>query len=105
MGDGFFNYQHVATTGATVISVNQAGLLHGIVFNQLATNAVTASTGLTTIFDSTTTAASTSPTVIGIIGVTAGIPEYIYDIQFKNGLTLQVGSGVTPIDITVCYRG
>ena len=104
MSDGFFNYAHVTTTGANVISVNGGGLLHGIVFNQLATNAVTASTGLTTIFDSTTTAASTSPTVIGIIGVTASAFEYLYDIEFKNGLTLQVGSGVTPIDITVSFR-
>ncbi len=104
MGDGFFNYQHVNSTGVQSISVNGAGLLHAIVFNQLATNAVTASTGLTTIYDSTTTAASTSPTVIGIIGIVAGIPEYVYDVQFKNGLTLQVGSGVTPLDITVAFR-
>jgi hypothetical protein len=104
LSEGFFNYQHVNSTGVNAISVNGAGLLHAIVFNQLATNAVTASTGLTTIYDSTTTAASTSPTVIGIIGQVAGIPEYIYDIQFKNGLTLQVGSGVTPLDITVAFR-
>ena len=104
LGNDYFNYQHVTTTGANVISINQAGILHAIVFNQLATNAVTASTGLTSIFDSTTTAASTSPTVIGIIGQVAGIPEYIYDLQFKNGLTLQVGSGVTPLDITVVFR-
>lgn len=104
MGEGIFNYAHVASTGVSTISISQAGALHSIVFNQLATNAVSASTGLTTIYDSTTTAASTSPTVIGIIGLVAGIPEYIYDIQYRNGLTLQVGSGVTPIDITVCYR-
>lgn len=104
MGEGFFNYFHVNSTGVQSISVNAAGLLHGIVYNQLATNAVTASTGLMTVYDSTTTAASTSPTVIGIVGVTAGIPEYIYDIEFKNGLTLQVGSGVTPLDITVAFR-
>jgi hypothetical protein len=104
LGDSLFNYAHVTTTGANVISINGGGALHSVVFNQLATNAVTASTGLTTIFDSTTTAASTSPTVIGIIGLVAGIPEYIYDLQFKNGLTLQVGSGVTPLDITVTFR-
>ena len=104
MGDGFFVYKHVNSTGVQSISISQAGLLHGIVFNQLATNAVTASTGLVTIYDSTTTAASTSPTVIGIIGVTAGIPEYIYDCEFMNGLTLQVGSGVTPLDISVVFR-
>ncbi len=104
MGDGFFNYAHVNSTGVNAISINGAGLLHAIVMNQLATNAVTASTGLTSIFDSTTTASSTAGTVIGIIGQVAGIAEYIYDLQFKNGLTLQVGSGVTPLDITVVFR-
>ncbi len=104
MSEGFFNYFHVNSTGVQSISVNAAGILHAIVFNQLATNAVTASTGLTSIYDSTTTASSTAGTVIGIIGQVAGIPEYIYDLQFKNGLTLQVGSGVTPLDITVVFR-
>ncbi len=104
MPEGFFHYKHVVSTGVTTIAVSQGGLLHGIVFNQLATNAVTASTGLTTIYDATTTAASTDASVIGIIGIVAGIPEYIYDVQFKNGLTLQVGSGVTPLDITVSFR-
>ena len=73
-------------------------------FNQLATNAVTGSTGLVTVYDSTTTASSTAASVIGIIGVTAGIPEYVYDCLFTTGLTLQVGSGVTPLDFTVIYR-
>lgn len=102
--EGFFHYKHVATTGVSTISISQGGLLHGIVFNQLATNAVTNSTGLATIYDATTTAASTDASVIGIIGIVAGIPEYVYDVQFRNGLTIQVGSGVTPIDITVAFR-
>ena len=104
MSDGFFVYKHINSTGVQSISISQAGLLHGLVFNQLATNAVTASTGLITIYDSTTTASSTAASVIGIVGVTAGIPEYIYDCEYMNGLTVQVGSGVTPLDFTVIYR-
>jgi hypothetical protein len=104
LSDGFFNAKHVTSTGATVVSVSGGGILHGIVYNQLATNAVTASTGLITIFDSTTTAASSAGSVIGIIGLTAGIPEYVYDCIYMNGLTIQVGSGVTPVDLTVIYR-
>lgn len=103
MGE-FFNAKHVTSTGVSSISVSGGGLLHGIVFNQLATNAVTASTGLITIYDSTTTAASTAASVIGIIGLTSGIPEYIYDVVFQNGLTLQVGSAVAPLDLTVTFR-
>lgn len=102
--EGFFHYKHINSTGVSTISISQAGLLHGIVFNQLATNAVTNSTGLATIYDATTTAASTDASVIGIIGIVAGIPEYVYDVQFRNGLTIQVGSGVTPLDITVAFR-
>jgi hypothetical protein len=104
LSDGFFNAKHVTSTGATVVSINPGGILHGIVYNQLATNAVTASTGLITVYDSTTTAASSAGSVIGIIGLTAGIPEYVYDCIFQNGLTIQVGSGVTPVDLTVLYR-
>ena len=104
MSDGFFNFKHVSGTGVSTISISQGGILHGIVFNQLATNAVTASTGLITIFDSTTTAASSAANVLGIVGLTAGIPEYIYDCIYMNGLTIQVGSGVTPVDLTVIYR-
>jgi hypothetical protein len=104
LSDGFFNFKHVNSTGATVVSISQGGILHGIVYNQLATNAVTASTGLITVYDSTTTAASSAGSVIGIIGLTAGIPEYVYDCIYMNGLTIQVGSGVTPVDLTVIYR-
>jgi hypothetical protein len=104
LSDGFFNAKHVTSTGATVVSISQGGILHGIVYNQLATNAVTASTGLITVYDSTTTAASSAGSVIGIIGLTAGIPEYVYDCIYMNGLTIQVGSGVTPVDLTVIYR-
>lgn len=104
MGDGFFRYKHVVATGVAAISIANDGILHGIVFNQLATNAVTASTGLVTVYDATTTAASTDASVIAIIADTAGIPEFIYDVLFAKGLTLQVGSGVAPIDITVTYR-
>ena len=60
--------------------------------------------GLVTIFAGTTTAASTDASVVGILGDTAGTPEFIYDVICEKGITLQVGSGVAPLDITVSFR-
>lgn len=99
-----FNFKHVNATGVTTISISQYGQLHGIVMNQLSTTAATASTGLLTIYNGTTTAASTDGSVIGICNpASTGVADWIYDCLTPNGLTLQVGSGVTPVDITVSF--
>ena len=99
-----YNYKHVTATGVSTVSISQFGQLHGIVMNQLSTAAGTASTGQITIYDATTTAASTSPTVIGIINPAAsGVADYVYDCLYANGLTIQVGSAVAPVEFTIVY--
>jgi hypothetical protein len=98
-------YKHVTGTGVSTISISQYGILYGIVMNQLSTASATASTGLITVYDATTTAASTSPTVVGILNpASTGVADWIYDVEYANGLTVQVGSGVTPLDFTIIYR-
>jgi hypothetical protein len=113
-----FNFLHIASTGVTTVSgpgrtdvgMSYFGQLHGVVINQqdLAAGTVatlqTATTHMLTIYNGTTTAASTSPTVIGICQLSnSGVGEYIYDCLTPNGLTLQVGSAVAPVDITVSF--
>jgi hypothetical protein len=107
----FFIYKHITATGFTNIcgpnrtdvGVNYVGLLHGLVLNQYSTAA--GSTSLVTIIDGTTTAASSAANVIAIAS-TAGVnsTDYIYDLEFMNGLSIVIGGGATPVDVTVVYR-
>lgn len=96
MGEGFFNYKNLTATGISTVSISQAGLLHGVIVNNKSTAAA-----LMTIYDSTTTVAAPQ---IGIVDLAAPAMDYLYDIQFKNGLTVDVGSAATPINITIMYR-
>jgi hypothetical protein len=98
-------YKHITGTGVSTISISGYGILWGVVLNQLSTVSGTASTGQITVYDATTTAASTSPTVIGILNpASSGVADWIYDVEYVNGLTIQVGSAVAPLDFTVIYR-
>jgi hypothetical protein len=102
---GYWIQKHITATGVSTVSISAAGILHGVVFNQVSTAAATASTGLVTVYDATTTAASTDARVIGIVSpATTASTDYIYDCEYMNGLTIQVGSAVAPLDITVLYR-
>jgi hypothetical protein len=105
-----YNYKHLNATGVSTISLSNFGMLHGIVLNQQNTTpgttvtAQVATVNLMTIYDGTTTAASTATNIIGICQLSnAGIGEYIYDALYANGLTIQIGGSVSPVDITVSY--
>jgi hypothetical protein len=97
-GDGFFVYKNVTATGVTTISISQYALLHSLVVNQPSTAAANA-----TIYASSTTASApfviASPQLNGISNT-----DYVYDCECQNGITLEVGSAATPINLTVIYR-
>lgn len=97
-GDGFFVYKNLTATGVSTISISQFGLLHSIVVNQLSTAAATAA-----IYNATTTAAA--PNIIATVQLNAvSNTDYVYDCEFSNGLTVEIGSAATPINVTVIYR-
>lgn len=99
MSDSYFHYKNLTATGTSTISISQAGILHGIVVNQLSTAAATMG-----IYDNPTTTAA-APNIIGTVQLNAvNGTDYIYDCEFKNGLTVSIGSAATPIDITIVYR-
>ena len=99
-----FNFKHVVSTGVTTKTISQFGMLHGVVLNQLSTGATTATGGLVTIYNGTTTAASTDASVLAICNpALTGVPEWIYDALCSNGITLQIGSVVAPIDLTIMF--
>ncbi len=99
-----FNFKHITATGVSTISISGYGMLHGVVLNQLSTGAVTSSTGQITIYNGTTTAASTDGSVLAICNpALSGVPEWIYDALCSNGITLQVGSAVAPVDFTIMF--
>ena len=101
MGEGFFRYSHVTSTGVSAISINEGAILHGIVLNQVSTAA--ASTSLCSVYDSTTTSATAK--LIAIIDTTrTGISDYIYDVVCKEGITLNIGGSAAPVDISVAFR-
>ena len=97
-----FNYKRIAATGVTTISISNMGTLHGVVLNQQST--VAASSSLVSIYDSTTTSAGTGSLLAVIQVANAGVGDYIYDCLYTNGLTVNVPSGTTPIDLTVVFR-
>ncbi len=105
-----YNFKHVISTGVTTVSISQFGMLHGVVINQQDLTAGTVSTlqsatpHMMTIYDGTTTAASTATNIIGICMLSnSGIADYIYDCVYSSGLTLQVGSSAAPVDFTIIY--
>ena len=105
-----FNFKRVTATGVTAISISGYGMLHGVVLNQQNTTpgttvtAQVASVNLMTVYNGTTTAASTDASVMAICQLSnAGIGEYIYDALMSQGITVQVGSAVSPIDIAILY--
>jgi hypothetical protein len=105
-----FNFKHLTATGVTTISISGYGMLHGVVLNQQNTTpgttvtAQVATVNLMTIYNGTTTAASTDASVVGICQLSnTGIGEYIYDCLLSNGLTIQVGSAVSPVDYTISF--
>lgn len=100
----FFVSKHIAATGVTTVSISQYANLHGVVMNQLSTASATTTTGLVTVYNATTTAASTDASVIAIFNPAAsGVADYIYDCEMPAGITLQVGSAVAPLDMTITY--
>ena len=99
MGDSFWVYKNLTATGVSTISISQFGILHGIVVNQLSTAAATMG-----LYDNASTTAA-APFVIGTVQLNAvSNTDYVYDCEFKNGLTVSIGSAATPIDITIIYR-
>ena len=99
----YWKHKHVQSTGVTTVSISSGVLLHGFVLNQKSTAAT--STSLVTIYDATTTLASTAAGVVGIcdiVGVSAA--DYMYDAELDNGLVINVGAGAAPVDLTVLYR-
>lgn len=99
-----FVFKRINSTGVTTVSISGFGMLHGVTMNQLSTGSTTASGGLVTIYAGTTTAASTDPTVVGIINPGAsGVADYFYDAEMPAGITIQVGGVVAPVDMTVTY--
>lgn len=99
-----FNYKHLNATGVSTISISGYGMLHGLVLNQLSTGSTAATTGLITIYNATTTAASTDASVLAIVNPSAsGVADWIYDALLSNGLTIQIGSVVAPVDFTVTF--
>lgn len=97
MGEGFFNYKNITTTGVNVVSISQGGLLHGIIVNQVST----AAAATMAIYDATTTAAA--PFIIGTVNLSTVAMDYLYDVEFQNGLTVVV-TAATPTNITIMYR-
>lgn len=99
-----FNFVHMNATGVNTISISNFGMLHGITLNQLSTGSTAATTGLVTIYNATTTAASTDKSVLAIVNpASSGVPDWIYDVVMSNGITIQIGSVVAPIDMTVMF--
>lgn len=97
-------FKRITGTGVTTISISQYGMLHGVTMNQLSTGSTTATTGLVTIYNNTTTAAATDASVVGVFNPGAtGVADYFYDAEMPTGLTIQVGSVVAPVDMTVTY--
>lgn len=98
-----YPFQRVTATGTAVLSISQGGILHAIVLNQQSTAASTAANNFITVYDNT--AANTTVNGSKIIGViqanNAGVADYVYDCIFNIGLTLGVGSAVSPVDITI----
>lgn len=80
-------------------------MLHGITLNQQSTAAATSTTNMIGIFDSTTTyaASSTAFVIANVQANNAGVGDYIFDVLYGRGLTINVGSAVSPVDITVIY--
>lgn len=99
-----YNFKRINATGVNTMSISGYGMLHGVTMNQLSTGSTAATTGLVTIYNATTTAASTDASVVGIFNPGAsGVADYFYDCLLSNGLTIQVGSVVAPIDMTVTF--
>jgi hypothetical protein len=99
-----YNYKHLNATGVSTISISNYGMLHGLVLNQLSTGSTAATTGLITIYNATTTAASTDASVVAIVNpASTGVADWIYDALMSNGLTVQIGSVVAPIDFTITF--
>lgn len=99
-----YNYKHLNSTGVSTISISNYGMLHGLVLNQLSTGSTAATTGLITIYNATTTAASTDASVVAIVNpASTGVADWIYDALMSNGLTVQIGSVVAPIDFTITF--
>lgn len=97
MAEGFFHYKNITATGVSTISISQAGLLHGVIINNVSTAAATMA-----IYDATTTAAA--PFIIGTVNIASAAMDYLYDAEFKNGLTVEVATAATPTNITILYR-
>ena len=82
------------TSNATTVVKNNTGLLHTIVINKIG-----ASSNTLAFYDGL----SSSGTLLGTIDTTiAAGPCRIYDIFFRTGLTIVMGTG-TAADVTVCY--
>jgi len=100
-----YNYKRITSTGATVVSISQMGMLHGVTLNQQSTAGATSTTNMIGIYDSTTTfaASSASGVIANVQANNSGVGDYIFDVLYANGLTIAVGSAVSPVDITVIY--
>ena len=93
-----FPYIRVTSTGSNTLSISQGMILHAIVLNQQSTVAATSTANQATVYDATTN----SGKVVGVIQLNnAGVGDYLYDIVLTNGLTLQVGTAASPVDITI----
>jgi hypothetical protein len=92
-GTAGFNFTHITTATNTQIK-NAGGTLHAVTTNGIGTGT------LTTIVD-TSAANCTGGTVIGVITMSGNISNYIYDLQFVNGLCVTTAGAP---DITVTSR-
>lgn len=86
-------YANLAANATTVIQAG-AGRLHSVLINTIG-----ATGNVCTIYDNT----AGSGTKIATIDTTiAAAPPRIYDVEFKTGLTVVIGTG-TAADITVTW--
>lgn len=94
----FFVYKNLTATGVSTVSISQFGILHSVVINQLSTAVATMG-----IYDNSSTTAA-APNIIGTVQLNAvANTDYLYDVEFKNGLTVSIAAAATPIDITIVY--
>ncbi len=82
------SFEHIALAGTYVLK-NEEGFLHSIVVN-------TSASGIITVYDNT----AASGKVIAILKSAIGEGSYIYDLKFRNGLTVKTAAAS---DITVSY--
>lgn len=87
------NYAHLSTNATTVLRTGP-GTLHSCTINKVGTTG-----NIVTFYDNT----AGSGNVIAVLDTTNYAGTFLYDIQFLNGLTAVVGTGVAG-DLTVAFQ-